>query len=67
MTQTMRDRRLAMEARSISSLAKWIARLPVTDGTQQSRLVELFAALLAAGVDVDALYCALEDAAGEEA
>ena len=55
----------AIISRKIAVLARLVATLPSLDGTQQSRLVELFTALLAAGVDVDALGCALEDAAQE--
>ena len=50
-------------SQQINLLAKAIAALPVNGGWQQTRLVELFAALIAAYVSYDALYCALGEAA----
>lgn len=49
-------------SRQIAALARQFARHPEA---HWARLVELFAALLAAGVAVDTLYCALEKAIEE--
>lgn len=56
-------RRPGLLSRRIVALARLIGSLPVLDGTQQKRLVELMTELRHVGVSVDALHCALEDAA----
>lgn len=49
----------------INELAALIGALPTLDGTQQGRIVEVMVALRCAGVAMDALVCAVEDAARE--